>query len=115
MTQEERTKGEWGTAFLFILSGLVLVSPRIPLPPSFPFPPSFTLNDLLDGLLLCIISLLWHWRNIERERRERESWVPLLLMFLKAIGSGAHCVANSTDILTGHDLRNSAGNLFVLG
>ena len=88
----------------FIITALSLVTPRIPIGGSS----ALTLNDVLDGFLLPLIAAILYY-TLFQSTRGGFSLGPLLLLVARSLGSGAHSVANSTDILHKHDLRDPLG------
>mmetsp|Transcript_19796 Transcript_19796/g.27291 ORF Transcript_19796/g.27291 Transcript_19796/m.27291 type:complete len:237 (+) Transcript_19796:85-795(+) len=85
----------WKIAIAFIVVSICLGLPRTP--SSLPFVPStFTYNDLIDATLSCIIPLVFH-KSLLELRSPSILLIPFCLIVLKAIGHGAHAVANSTE------------------
>ena len=96
----------WLVGLVFIASSVILTIPRFSVPLLGRFlPPTVTTNDLLDGLLFTLLSCFIHKWNFPRGL----SAGVFLCFCLKLIGHGAHMVANSAEILHGHDLRNDLG------
>jgi hypothetical protein len=88
----------------FIITAVSLVTPRIPIGGSS----ALTLNDVLDGILLPLFAAILYY-TLFQSTRGGFSLGPLLLLVARSLGSGAHSVANSTDILHKHDLRDPLG------
>ena len=88
----------------FIFTAMSLVTPRIPIGGSS----ALTLNDVLDGILLPLFAAILYY-TLFQSTRGGFSLGPLLLLVARSLGSGAHSVANSTDILHKHDLRDPLG------
>ncbi len=98
----------WVLGVQLVVLNVFLVLPRVGLP-LWAVPPSVTLNDVLDGLVFPLVAALVYRWAFEALAPGGFSALPLMLVVLRTVGSGAHAVANSSDIVSGHTMRSAIG------